>query len=466
MSRDSAIALAHEAFDSGTFLGDLAELVAVPTESQNPARGAELRHYLDAQMRPRLEALGYTCTILANPVDGAGPFLFAERIEDPALPTILTYGHGDVIRGMEGNWREGRDPWTMTVDGERVYGRGTADNKGQHLINLRALGYVIAARGRLNFNSKFLIEMGEEVGSPGLAELFEQEKARLAADVLIASDGPRLKPDRPTLFLGSRGSIKFSLDLNLREGAHHSGNWGGLIANPGLILAHALATIADRRGQIRVPEWRPTSLTDEVRAALADCVLADLPGQPAIDPDWGEEGLSPQERVFGWNSFEVLAYRTGDPDHPVNAIPGRAEAHCQLRYVVGTDVEDVVPALERHLQREGFGNIVVRPSAEPIMRATRLALDNPWVKLASASLQATSGTKAAILPNLGGSLPNDTFSEILGLPTVWVPHSYAGCSQHAPDEHALKPMLRESLGLMTGLFWDVGEIETPGLAPT
>jgi acetylornithine deacetylase/succinyl-diaminopimelate desuccinylase-like protein len=98
--------------------------------------------------------------------------------------------------------------------------------------------------------------------------------------VLIASDGPRLQPDRPTLFLGSRGSLKFSLDLKLRDGSHHSGNWGGLLANPGLILAHAIAVIADRRGQIQIPEWRPTSLTAAVREALKDCALADAPGQP------------------------------------------------------------------------------------------------------------------------------------------------------------------------------------------
>jgi acetylornithine deacetylase/succinyl-diaminopimelate desuccinylase-like protein len=87
-------------------------------------------------------------SVLPNPVAGAGPFLFAERIEDAALPTVLTYGHGDVIRGQEGRWRAGLDPWTLTVEGDKVYGRGTADNKGQHLINLRALANVLAVRGR------------------------------------------------------------------------------------------------------------------------------------------------------------------------------------------------------------------------------------------------------------------------------------------------------------------------------
>ena len=89
--------------------------------------------------------------------------------------------------------------------------------------------------------------------------------------------------------------------------------------------------------------------------------------------------------------------------------------------------------------------------------ATRLDPDNPWARFAIDSLQKTSGKKPAVLPNLGGSLPNDAFTDVLGLPTVWVPHSYGGCSQHAPDEHVLAPLMRDALRLMTGLFHDLAE---------
>ena len=107
----------------------------------------------------------------------------------------------------------------------------------------------------------------------------------------------------------------------MREGGHHSGNWGGLLANPGIVMAHALATITDARGQIKVPEWRPKTLTNSVRAALADVSIDAGEGAPEIHEDWGEKGLTPVERVFGWNIFEVLAFKTGNPDRPVNAIP-------------------------------------------------------------------------------------------------------------------------------------------------
>jgi len=466
MSREHAIAQAQRYFDDGGFFADLARRVAIPTESQNPERGAELARYLEAEMRPTLEKLGFSCETMANPDARGGPFLYAERIEDAAFATVFSYGHGDVIRGQDAQWKPGFNPWTLVREGDRLYGRGTADNKGQHSINIAGLAAVIAARGRLGFNVKLLIETGEETGSPGLRALCAAQKARFRADVLIASDGPRLAPARPTVFLGSRGAINIDITVDLREGGHHSGNWGGLIANPGIVLAQALATITGPRGEIRVPEWRPDSLTPAVRAALADCVVEGGDDGPEIDLDWGEPGLTPAERVFGWTSFEVLAFVTGNPDRPVNAIPPRASAVVQLRTVVGIDSADVIPALRRHLDAHGFAMVKLAQARAEVFAPTRLDPEHPWVKWVVASLARTSGKKPAILPNLGGSLPNDIFSEVLGLPTVWVPHSYAACSQHAPNEHMLATVAREALGLMAGLWWDLGEAgATPPAAP-
>src|SRR3982074_2030432 len=271
MSRAAAIARAHSYFDSGDFVVDLRRRVAIPSTSQEPDRAGALRSYLDDEMVPSLAPLGFTSRILENP---SGPaFLVAERIEDADFLTVLIYGHGDTVRGLDDLWRSGLSPWVLTVEGPRIYGRGTADNKGQHSINIAALTAALAERGRsgagLGFNTKILIEMGEEVGSAGLRELcMKHKQGLLHADLLIASDGPRIAPDRPTLFLGARGGSRVHLVVDLREGGHHSGNWGGLLANPGIILAHALACITDSRGTIRVPEWRPP-LPPSGRAMLA-----------------------------------------------------------------------------------------------------------------------------------------------------------------------------------------------------
>ncbi len=454
-TRASAVAEAERFFDEGEFLAGLARLVAAPTQSQLPGAGPALRAYFADHIIPSLDDAGFACEILDNPESAAGPLLFAHRHEGADLPTVLIYGHGDVVAGQDEHWRSGLSPWTLTVDGDHLYGRGTADNKGQHWINISALRTVIAERGSLGFNCKILLESDEEMGSRGLRAFCAQERERLAADVLIASDGPRLDPERATVVLGSRGLVNFELSLKLREGAHHSGNWGGLIGDPGIILAHAIASLTDARGQIAVPEWRPTSLTDEVRALLAEIKVSGGPNAPAIDADWGEEGLTPEERVYGWNSFAVLALELGDPARPQNAIQPAARAVCQLRYVVGTDPDDVLPALRRHLDARGFGNVAIVP-ARMAIQATRLDADDPWAQLALKSLGRTLDRPAALVPNIGGSIPNDIFAGLLGLSTVWVPHSYAGCAQHAPNEHMLASVAREGLQIMTGLFWDIG----------
>lgn len=453
--RQHALALAEAHFAGGDFVRDLARRVAIRSESQEAAGHPALRAYLADELMPTLAAQGFTGRLHDNP-HGPFPFLVATRHEDDALPTVLMYGHGDVIRGQDASWKKGAGPWQLQAEGERLYGRGTADNKGQHSINIAALSQALAARGgRLGFNVKWLFETGEEAGSPGLAEFCAAHRAELAADVLIASDGPRLRADAPTVFLGSRGVANFELELTLREGGHHSGNWGGLLANPGIVLAHAIASLVDARGRILVPALKPPPIPANVRAALAGLQLGGSPGDPAIDPDWGEPEQTPAERVFAWNTLEVLAYKTGNPDFPVNAIPHTAKATMHMRFVVGTDIARLREHVQAHLAAHGFGAVQVSEPA--VMAATRLDPDSPWVHFTLASLARTAGRPPVLLPNLGGSLPNDVFADILGLPTVWVPHSYPACSQHAPDEHLLLPVAREALALMTGLFWDLGE---------
>lgn len=292
----------------------------------------------------------------------------------------------------EHRWRPGLDPWRVTVEGDRWYGRGTADNKGQH-----------------------------------------------------------------TIFLGSRGTAGFTLRAAPRERAHHSGNWGGALRNPATVIAAAVASLADRQGRILVDALRPDGIPGNVRRALAGVRVGGGPGDPAVDEDWGEPGLTPAERVVAWNTIEVLSLAAGNPDTPVGAIPGSAHAHCQLRFVPGTDVSSLGEILRAHLDARGFPMVDVETG--PVMGASRTDPGDPWARFALASLRRTlgAGGQVTLLPNLGGSLPNDTFCDELDMATVWVPHSYPACAQHAPDEHLLAPLARQALTLMAGLFWDLGE---------
>ncbi len=460
--RNAAIARATDFFDDGRFKARLAELVAIPSTSQDPGHEADLTRYLEGAIAPWLQTMGFTDIVVnPNPTPGFGPILTAARIEDPALPTVLTYGHGDTVRGLEDQWRKGLDPWKLTEEGELWYGRGTADNKGQHAIVLTALEQVLAARGgKLGANVKLVLETSEERGSQGLRDFVGGKRDLLAADVLIASDGPRVAPAVPTIATGTRGTVHFDLVVDLRPGGVHSGHWGGLTRDPAIILAHAISAIADRNGRILVRDWLPPAVPNSVRAVLEGCEVDGGGEAASIDPGWGEPGLSSAEKIYGWNSFIVLALVSGRPENPVNAVAPNARAHCQIRYTVDTDPHSFAPALRKYLDAQGFPEVQV-VNAGLRMPASRTDPANPWVRWAADSITRTLGKKVQVIPNSSGGLPGDVFVDHLGVPLVWIPNSYSGCKQHGPDEHLLKGPAREGLASYAGLWWDIAEAGAP-----
>lgn len=437
----------------------LGEFVKFPTESENAVHRKDLYAYLSACVSPLLSNLGFEVTIFDNPRNDGGPILVASRVEDESFPTVLSYGHGDVVIGMESEWAEGRDPYVLDVTEERYYGRGTADNKGQHLINILALQNVIEDQDeKLGYNFKFLIETSEEIGSQGLREFAEQNPELLAADVFIASDGPRVANNIPTVCLGHRGVMNFSLELSLRNDAYHSGTWGGFIADPGVVLSHAIACISTVDGKLNVPEWRPKTLDPAMRDALEGCPFD--PGSTLDGPDdyWGEPGLTVWEKTALWPSFTVLAIEHGDPSSPVNAVQPRAKAYCGLRFPQSIVQQDILPALQRHLDANGCSAVrVVHDETTEDFPATYLSPDTEWVTWVAGSIEHSLGKPVQVLPGSGGSLPNDIFTDILGLETLWIPHSYNACCQHAPDEHLLKTLVEEGLTMMEALWRDLSE---------
>ncbi len=461
-SRDGALARALTGFDTGGFRDRLAALVAIPSTSQDPAHAGDVRRYLTDAIQPWLRRMGFTAEIHPNPEPGFGPILFAERLEGPDRPTILTYAHGDTVLGLDEQWRPGLSPWTLTEDAGRWYGRGSADNKGQHALNLTALDAVLAERDNaLGFNLKMILETSEERGSAGLRAFVAAQADRLAADVLIASDGPRAMPDLPTIATGTRGTYHFDLVVSLRPGGVHSGHWGGLTTDPAIVLSHALASAMDRHGKILVRDWLPANgVPAAIRAVLNGCQAGGGGEAASIDPDWGEPGLTPAEKIYGWNSFIILALLSGQPANPVNAVAPDARAHCQIRYTTDSDPAGFEAALRRHLDSNDFHAVRIE-NAGVRMPASRTDPGHPWVRWAAASMEKTLHTHVQIIPNSSGGLPGDVFVDYLGVPLVWIPHSYNGCQQHGPNEHLPIASAREGLAAFAGLWWDLGEPGTP-----
>ena len=202
--------------------------------------------------------------------------------------------------------------------------------------------------------------------------------------------------------LGCRGAINFDLVCDLREGGHHSGNWGGLIANPGVILAHALASIVGPEGELLVPALAAPPMSKAAKECLADVEIDGGEAGPQVDAWWGEPGLSPAERVYASNVFNVLAFTTGTPGRPVNAIPPKAVANCQLRFVAGTEVDAIMPALQRASRRQGLqdreGDAAARRQRRPLRRHAHRAgssLGAVRRRLAAALGQRQAGHAAA-----------------------------------------------------------------------
>jgi acetylornithine deacetylase/succinyl-diaminopimelate desuccinylase-like protein len=155
----------------------------------------------------------------------------------------------------------------------------------------------------------------------------------------------------------------------------------------------------------------------------------------------------------------VLSFITGHPDAPTNAVQPEARARLQVRHTVDVDGTEIIPALRRHLDATGLGQVRVIPVAErDTFPAGRTDPDNDWVTFTAASLQRTAGQVPNMVPNSSGGNPTEVFLSGLGAPVLWIPSGYAGSNQHAPDEHGLPEMLRDGLRLMTGVWWDLGDL--------
>lgn len=456
-TRDGAIKRARGYFTDGSYLARLRALVAVPTESFPPLHKADLEHYCAGVLGPMVEELGFSVEVLDNPEPQHGPFLLGTRTEEEGLPTVLLYGHGDVVRAMPERWRAGLEPYRLTIEGERIYGRGVVDNKGQHLLAIDALRAVLAERGRLGFNVKLLVETGEEAGSPGIAAFLERYREKCAADVFIALDGPRTSLSVPDITLGTRAGVAFDLVVDLREGSHHSGHWGGLLKDPAVILAYAITSIFTQDGRIKVAGWLPAQVPEAVRKASLAVEVEDMPGAPVPDAGWGEPGLSRTQKIYMWTSAIVLASVSGQPEAPVNAVAGTARARIQVRHTVDVRSEDIVPSLRAHLDAAGLSEVKIEPVLErDFFPASRTDPENPWVRMVAESMQRTVGKPPNVIPTIGASGPSAYFETTLSVPVIWLPFSYGGCGQHGPDEHGLGWMFEEGLGIMAGVWWDIG----------
>lgn len=342
-------------------LARLGEYMAYPAIAWEEDRFPDVER-LARRLRDDLEKLGLQrARILRR--EGYQPLVAAESLAaGPDVPTVLLYGHYDIQPASEPEWRT--PPHRATRQGERLYGRGAADDMGGFMVHLAAIQAWLAVEGELPCNVKLVLEGEEEVGSPGLGAYLERWPDAFEADAIVVTDAENPGPDRPGITTTLRGLMEMQVEVEALGADVHSGMWGNLAPDPAVILAMLIARLVDEDGRLRVGR---AALDAARREALA---MADLDAEhirrgthlrPGIDP------LPRRDRTWAewvWHqpTLTVLSTTLPQRENEKNAIRGRASARLSLRVAPGQAHEDLFEAVRDELLRDPPGGVRVHVS--------------------------------------------------------------------------------------------------------
>lgn len=382
----------------------------------------------------RLQGWGFAAEV--HPTT-SHPIIYAEAGPANAKFTWLLYGHYDVYPADEKQegWRT--HPFEPVVEGDRVWGRGTGDNKGQHLAMLNAIALWRELHGELPIRVKVILEGDEETGSVPLPQFIEANRERLKADICVYSDGPMFPNDQPVLLMGVRGNLGLEFVAKGAKRNLHSGNFGGVAPNPTLDLVHLLAEIVDRDGRLTVPgagyadvKVAPADL-EAVRELSVD--HAGFRDSVGVEPTTGSDDALFHERLMLRPAFNVSGFSSGYTGAGQKTIIFKeALAKADVRLVGGQDPAAVLEAIRKFARDRGYHGIEIRSlKATP---ASRTALDHPMVPLVKAAVEKGFGKKVLVVPSLGGTTPDFVFTKLLGLPSIVIPLAPYDENNHAPNE--------------------------------
>ena len=382
----------------------------------------------------RLEGWGFTAEVHKTT---SHPIIYAEIGPADAKFTWLLYGHYDVYPADEKQegWRT--KPFEPVIEGDRIWGRGTGDNKGQHLAMLNAIAVWREVKGELPIRIKVILEGDEETGSIPLPKFVEENRARLKADLCCYSDGPMFPDDQPVLLMGVRGNLGLEFHAKGAKRNLHSGNLGGVSPNPTLDLIHLFAAMVDRDGKLLVPgasyaeiDVAPADLA-AVRALEVD--HAGFRDTVGTEPTTGKDDALFHERLMLRPAFNVSGFNAGHTGKGIkNIIYKEAVAKADVRLVAGQDPDKVLAAIRKFATDRGFGNIEITGiKGTP---ASRTRLDHPMVPKVKAAVEKGFGRKVLVVPSLGGTTPDFVFTKLLGIPSIVIPLAPYDENNHAPNE--------------------------------
>jgi len=416
------------------FMAELFDLLRIPSISADPAFSADV-HSCAAFVAERLKEAGADAVEIC-PTAGY-PIVYGEKIIDPALPTVLVYGHYDVQPAVPLElWTT--PPFEPEIRNERIYARGSADDKGQFYMHLKAFEAMWAS-GELPCNVKFMIEGEEEVGSNNLSTFVKNEKQRLAADMVLISDTSMLGNDTPSIDVGLRGLSYVEVEVTGPNRDLHSGVYGGAVANPINILSRMIAQMHDDQGRIAIPGFYAdvVALSEADRKALNSAPFNEVEYKKdlGIEALHGEEGFSTFERTGTRPTLDVNGIWGGYTGEGAKTVlPSKAYAKISMRLVPNQRSETITQLFSDYFKSIAPPSVQVevRPhhGGEPVVTPS----DSPEFKAASLAMKATFG-KEPIPTRGGGSIPIVAlFEKELGLKSVLMGFGLDIDALHSPNE--------------------------------
>ncbi len=417
------------------FLDELIALLRMPSVSANPAHAGDVRNTA-LWIKAHLEKLGADRVELVE--TGGHPLVYAEKITDPALPTVLVYGHYDVQPPDPlALWNS--PPFEPVVKDEKLYARGACDDKGQMFLHLKAFE-LMQQTGALPVNLKFMIEGEEEVGSVNLEAFLRKYREKLKADVVLVSDTSMLANDAPSITTGLRGLSYLEVEVTGPNRDLHSGVYGGAVRNPINALSKMIASLQDDQGRITIPGFYDdvAAVSDDERGAMARAPF-DLQAYKAhldIDQVAGEVGYSTMERTTIRPTLDVNGIWGGYIGEGAKTVlPSKACAKISMRLVPNQKPEVITALFTEHFKSlaPSGTRVVVTPhhGGDPAVTPT----DNPAYRAAARAMEATFG-KTPIPLRSGGSIPIVAlFEQILGLKTILLGFGLDSDAIHSPNEH-------------------------------
>lgn len=367
------------------------------------------------------------------------PVVYADWLHAEGKPTVLVYGHYDVQPVDPLNLWES-EPFKPEVRDNKLYARGASDDKGQVFMHVKAVEALLELEGSLPVNVKFLIEGEEEVGSPNLEEYIENNKDKLAADVIVISDTGMQGPGQPAVCYGLRGLCGVQIDVKGAKGDLHSGLYGGGVQNSIHALVSILESFRDAEGTIEVAGFydnvRP--LLDEEREAYAALGFNEdeLKQEVGVDELFGEKGYTHLERVWARPTLEINGVFGGFSGEGIKTVlPSEAGAKITCRLVPDQDPEEIVSKLKAHIEKHKPTGVTVTVTEFDKGKPFITPFDHPAIQAAGRSYEKVYAVPTAYTRG-GGSIPIvAAFDEILGLPVVLMGFGLSTENFHAPNEH-------------------------------